>query len=63
MAESAAESYVNAEKVAGLLGVSTNAVYDRAGREDLPSYRFGRSRRLISEVVAWAEAHRVGGAA
>jgi len=45
------EPFVSARVIAGKLGLNTFTVYKMAQRKQIPSYKFGNSRRFrLSEV-------------
>ena len=58
------EAWITAPKLAELLDVSTDWVYEKAASDELPSYVFGGHRHFrLSEVEGWAMEHARGGRA
>ncbi len=56
------DDLMNARQVARLLGLHENWVYDQAAAGNLPSYKFGGTRRFRrDDIDAWLAAHREGG--
>ncbi len=56
------DELMNARQVARLLGLHENWVYDQAAAGNLPSYKFGGTRRFRrDDIDAWLAAHREGG--
>jgi excisionase family DNA binding protein len=56
------DDLMNARQVAQLLGLHENWVYDQAAAGNLPSYKFGGTRRFRrDDIDAWLAAHREGG--
>lgn len=55
------DDLMNARQVARLLGLHENWVYDHAAAGNLPSYKFGGTRRFRrGDIDAWLAAHREG---
>ncbi len=55
------DELMNARQVAQLLGLHENWVYDQAAAGNLPSYKFGGTRRFRrDDIDAWLAAHREG---
>jgi excisionase family DNA binding protein len=55
------DDLMNARQVARLLGLHENW-YDQAAAGNLPSYKFGGTRRFRrDDIDAWLAAHREGG--
>ena len=56
------DDLMNARQVARLLGLHENWVYDQAAAGNLPSYKFGGTRRFRrDDIDAWLAGHREGG--
>lgn len=55
------ESLIDAEDAAGILGMSTDWIYQEAAADRLPSYKIGGKRKFrASELEAYIASHRSG---